>query len=360
MLFFAVFAWIISIVSFLLPGGSALLSFLQPSKSSSSGGKTVAVTGASGLLGKELVAALRSRNYIVRQITTGKSDVSKGIYSWSPGAPGKVTSSGTLSGDPGFIDKEALEGCDAVVHLAGENIASGDSSAGPLAILGRWTDSKKDKIMSSRVLGTRLIANEMKSLRKKPTTFICASAVGLYGYEDSETLFTEKGKKGAGFLADVVENWEKEAVKSPTKRTALMRLSVILSKKGGVVGKLLPLFYLAAGGNFGSGKQAFSWVSVDDAVSAILYTLENPRLQGAINVCSPQPATNEIFTQALAAAVNRPAIVPLPESVGKLIFGQFGEETILGGQKCVPEKLKSSGFEFQDADIFKALKRIIA
>ena len=201
---------------------------------------------------------------------------------------------------------------------------------------------------------------EMKSLRKKPTTFICASAVGLYGYEDSETLFTEKGKKGAGFLADVVENWEKEAVKSPTKRTALMRLSVILSKKGGVVGKLLPLFYLAAGGNFGSGKQAFSWVSVDDAVSAILYTLENPRLQGAINVCSPQPATNEIFTQALAAAVNRPAIVPLPESVGKLIFGQFGEETILGGQKCVPEKLKSSGFEFQDADIFKALKRIIA
>ena len=246
------------------------------------------------------------------------------------------------------------------MHLAGENIASGDSSTGPLSILGRWTDSKKEKIMSSRVLGTRLITNEMKLLNKKPSTFICASAVGFYGYTDFETVFTEKGKKGAGFLADVVENWEKEAVKSPTKRTALMRLSVILSKKGGVVGKLLPLFYLAAGGNFGSGKQAFSWVSVDDAVAAIIYTLENPKLQGAINVCSPQPATNEIFTQALAAAVRRPAIVPLPESVGKLIFGQFGEETILGGQKCVPEKLKSSGFEFQDADIFEALRKIVA
>ena len=126
------------------------------------------------------------------------------------------------------------------------------------------------------------------------------------------------------------------------------------------MGKLLPLFYLAAGGNFGSGKQAFSWVSVDDAVAAIIYTLENPKLQGAINVCSPQPATNEIFTQALAAAVRRPAIVPLPESVGKLIFGQFGEETILGGQKCIPEKLKSSGFEFQDPEIFEALRKILA
>ena len=247
-----------------------------------------------------------------------------------------------------------------MVHLAGENIASGDSSTGPLAILGRWTDSKKEKIMSSRVLGTRLIANKMKSLRKRPSTFICASAVGFYGYEDFDTVFTEKGKKGTGFLADVVESWEKEAVKSPTKRTALMRLSVILSKKGGVVGKLLPLFYLAAGGNFGSGKQAFSWVSVDDAVSAILFTLENSKLQGAINVCSPEPTTNEVFTKALAAAVNRPAILPLPEPIGKLVFGQFGEETILGGQRCVPEKLTSSGFEFQDANIFDALRKIVA
>jgi len=320
----------------------------------------VLVTGASGLLGKELVAALQSRQYIVRQLTTGKSNPSKGIYSWSPGSPGTVTSEGTMSGKPGFIEKGALEGCDVVVHLAGENIASGDSNAGPLAILGRWTDSKKEKIMSSRVLGTRLITSEMKSLSRKPSTFICASAVGLYGYDDSETVFTEKGKQGTGFLADVVANWEKEAVKSPTSRTALMRLSVILSKKGGVVGKLLPLFYLAAGGNFGSGKQAFSWVSVDDAVAAILYTLENSRLQGPINVCSPKPATNEVFTQALAAAVSRPAIVPLPEPIGKLIFGQFGEETILGGQKCVPEKLRSSGFEFKDEDIYKALKKIVA
>ena len=164
---------------------------------------------------------------------------------------------------------------------------------GPLAILGRWTDAKKDRILSSRVLGTRLLVNTINGLKKKPTIFISASAVGYYGYQDFTTVFTEKDTRGSGFLSDVVEQWEREAVKF-RGRTALMRFSVILSKRGGVVGKLLPLFNLAAGGTFGSGKQAFSWVSEGDAVAAILFALENQSVSGAVNVCSPNPATNEV------------------------------------------------------------------
>jgi uncharacterized protein (TIGR01777 family) len=317
--------------------------------SSSKPPKVVAVTGASGLLGEVLVKALESKNYSVRRLTSS-SKAGENVFNWTPGSKDKE----------GFVNPEALEGVGAVIHLAGENIASGDSSQGPFSLLGRWTEAKKEKILVSRTSGTKTIVTAISKLKKKPSTLICASAVGYYGYTDSQTTFTEASiGKGEGFLADVCDAWEKEASKSNGTRNLSMRFSVILSEKGGVVGKLLPLFSLGAGGNFGSGKQAFSWVSVDDAAAAIIFALENQKLSGAVNVCSPNPVTNEIFTQALAKALNRPAVFPLPEFAGRLLFGQFGEETILGGQKVVPQKLIKNGFKFVDEYIFDTLKSLV-
>lgn len=292
--------------------------------------KEVAVTGSTGLVGSALCSRLRERGIGVRPVSTRS----------------------------GALDPSAFEGCDAVVHLSGENIASG-SLESPFAFLGAWTEGKKAKILGSRVDGTASVVSAINAMKKKPSVLVCASAVGLYGFEGNEDkVFTEGDAQGGGFLAQVVSAWEAEAAKSKI-RTVSCRFGVVLSPRAGVVAKLLPIFKLAAGGNLGSGKQGFSFVSIDDAVRAIEFSLENGSVKGPVNVCSPEPVTNTDFTQALGKAVNRPAIFPVPQFVGDVIFGQFGREVLFGGQRCTPKRLTALGFKFEDVFIDSTLNRLI-
>lgn len=312
--------------------------------------KVVAVTGSTGLVGSQLVKRLEAKGATVRRITTGAVPAGNSNYiKWDPRA--------------GALDAAAFSGCDAVVHLAGENIASGsfEPFETPFSLLGAWTKAKKEKIAGSRVDGTRLVVDTINKIpaSTRPRVLVCASAVGFYGFDNSERVYTEEFLQGEGFLAQVVRDWESEALKASC-RTVCARFGVVLSTQGGVVAKLAPLFKLAAGGNLGTGQQGFSWVSVDDAVRAIEFALERNSVTGPVNVVAPQPSTNADFTRALGAAVQRPAIVPVPQFVGDVVFGEMGREVLFGGQKAAPAKLTAAGFKFSDVDLGATLKRLLA
>jgi uncharacterized protein (TIGR01777 family) len=266
------------------PFASLLAGFNKKSVQPAAARRTVVVTGASGLVGKELVKSLESRDIFVKRLTTKQPSNENEIF-WDP------TSS--------ILDVSELEGVDAVVHLAGENIASG-STEGPLNALGRWSETKKQKIYRSRIDGTRLLVNSLQQLKKKPKVLVSTSAVGFYGYTDSSTVFDESSPRGQGFLADVCEGWEEEALKySKTGRTVCLRFGVVMANQGGVLAKLKPLFNLAAGGNLGSGEQGFPWVSINDVVRGIEFALDTPSLTGPANLVAPQISTNADFTKAL-------------------------------------------------------------
>lgn len=255
--------------------------------------KKVAISGSTGLVGSALRKRLEEQNIKVITITR------------------KPLSSASSTDEQIFwdIQKETiegskLEGVDAVVHLAGEGVASGQ---GPLAILGRWDGTKKQDIFDSRVEGTKLLVSALGKLKSKPKIFISASAVGFYPYKgaDADTVYDESSAKGEGFLASVCEAWEREASKAQTShgiRTVSTRFGVILSKDGGLLKKLLPLFFVGGGGVIGSGTQGFSAISLSDTVSAIDFILKNygskKELSGPVNVCAPEPADNAQFTAA--------------------------------------------------------------
>jgi uncharacterized protein (TIGR01777 family) len=301
----------------------------------------VVITGASGVIGTRLCQTLRQRGVMVLTIGRGNSS----DLSWDVDA-------GEFSG---FRE---LEGVDAVIHLAGENVGSGD---GLLSLLGRWSPAKKQRILESRVKGTRLIVDSIKKLQRKPKVFLSMSGVGVYGFSDDEVK-DESSSVGDGFLAYVCQQWENEALKAERiagMRTVLARQAVVLTTTGGVLAKLAPLFSLGGGGNLGSGLQPFCWVSLEDTVRALEFILENSKIAGAVNICSPTLDNNAQFTSALGSALSRPTIVPLPEAIAGIIFGQMGQELLLGGQKAAPAKLTKAGFQFLDADINAAVAKII-
>lgn len=258
-------------------------------ESSSSKAKRVAISGSSGLVGSALRQKLEEQNIVVLPITRTPLTNQEHIF-WDI--------------QKGTIESSKLEGLDAVVHLAGEGVASGQ---GPLAILGRWDGTKKQDIFNSRVEGTKLLVGALGKLKSKPKVFISASAVGYYPYkgESVNAVYDEKSSKGEGFLASVCESWENQATQAQTTygiRTVITRFGVILSKNGGLLKKLLPLFNLGGGGNIGSGSQGFSAVSLTDTVNAIDFILKNyaskKELVGPVNVCAPEPADNAEFTSA--------------------------------------------------------------
>lgn len=263
------------------------------------------------------------------------------------------------------IDPEALESIDTIVHLAGENVGTGE---GPLGFLGirAWSEKKKSEILDSRVGPTSAIANAIAST-KTPTTFICASGIGVYGADFFENEQEESPpaadedtpvEQTTGFLADISRQWE-AATTPATGRVANLRFGVVLSKKGGALAKLYPVFFLGGGGILGSGQQFFTFVSARDAARAIVHTIETDSINGPVNVCSPQPCTNKQFTSALGSVLFRPTILPLPGFVVQLAFGEMGEEMLLGGVKAVPKKLLMSGFEFQHNTIEEAIQSAV-
>ncbi|MCS7048839.1 MAG: TIGR01777 family oxidoreductase, partial [Verrucomicrobiae bacterium] len=271
------------------------------------------VTGSHGLIGSALCAALERDQHLVLRAVRGQYELPEAV--------------------------------DAVVHLAGEPIA------------GRWTRRKKAAIRDSRVVGTRRLAESLARMSAKPSVFVCASAVGFYGDRGTEPL-TEDSPPGRGFLAEVVKDWEAACLPAVDAgiRVVNLRFGVVLSARGGALAKMLPLFRLGLGGVVGSGRQFWSWVSLADAVGAILHALDCVLVSGPVNVVSPNPVTNRQFTKTLGRVLRRPTIFPLPAVIARLMLGEMATELLLASQQVFPVRLEGSGYRFVHRELGSALR----
>ena len=287
--------------------------------------KRIAVTGASGLIGSALVGKLKSDGYTVHRLVRRATVSSEEIF-WDPAKS--------------EIDVDALAGVDAVIHLAGAGV--GDK---------RWTKKYKSEILNSRLLGTTTIANAVAQV--KPRVFISASAIGWYG-ETGNRAVSENDRGGDDFLAAVCREWEAAADLAGDVRTAKIRTGLVLDPTGGALGRMLPLFRFGLGGKLGSGKQWWSWITLHDHLRAVEFILENEKMEGAVNLTSPNPVTNQEFTSALARALRRPALFPAPAFALKAALGGFSTE-ILGSKKVIPTALLDAGFTFDYPHIGPAL-----
>jgi uncharacterized protein (TIGR01777 family) len=292
----------------------------------------IAITGASGLIGRQLAAFLTTGGHEVLRFARGRT-AKDGEIAWNPAS--------------GRIDHEALEGLDAVVHLAGENIAGG-----------RWTEERKAEILASRIKGTALLVEAFAVLRDPPKAFLCASAVGYYGDRGDERV-DEEATPGAGFLAKVARAWEgaTEPAEAAGIRTVRMRFGVILTSRGGALAKMLLPFKLGLGGPIGEGRQGFTWIGLDDAIYAIHHIIRNDALRGPVNVVAPEPLPQREFARTLGRVLHRPTVIPLPEAAVSALFGQMGEEALLGGPFVLPTALRRSGFTWSLPRLDEALSR---
>ena len=293
----------------------------------------IVISGASGLIGTQLVAKLSTSGHEVVRLV--RRSPKPGEMQWNP-------KSGTL-------DAAALEGVDAVIHLSGAGI--GDK---------RWTSSYRKEILDSRTATTALLAKTIASLSRKPSVFLSGSAIGIYGARNDEQL-TEVSTHGTGFLAEVCEQWEaaaKPAVDAGI-RTVYLLTGIVLTPKGGALKKLLPLFKLGVGGKFGNGKQWQSWISIDDEVGAIEHLL-TANVSGAVNLTAPNPVTNAEFTSTLARVVKRPAFLPIPPFAPKAILGgELADALLFTGQRVLPAALNASGYQFVHPTLEVALRALL-
>ncbi len=295
----------------------------------------IAVTGASGLVGKALVPAIRANGFdvvrLVRRSTRSSDEVR-----WDPEA--------------GTIDLEALRGISGAVHLAGDNLAEG-----------RWTEAKKARIRDSRVHGTKLIAGTLAKLTPKPRVLVSASAIGYYGNRGDETL-DEHAAAGAGFLAEVCREWEAatQAAEEAGIRVVKARIGIVLASEGGALAKLKTPFALGVGGRIGDGQQYMSWIALEDLVSAFLFALQRSDLRGPVNFVSPDPVTNAYFTKTLGGTLKRPAVIPLPKFALRLGLGaEMADEMLIGGARVIPASLHANGFVWEHTTLEDALESIL-
>jgi uncharacterized protein (TIGR01777 family) len=293
------------------------------------------ITGASGLLGKELQKSFRANGYELL-LASRKPATDPLHIQWSI--------------EDGFADLAKLEGIDIVVHLAGENVSGL-----------RWTDEKKKAIRDSRVLGTRNVVDAISKLERKPKVFIASSAIGFYGERGDEEV-TESSAAGDNFLAGVCKEWEAESRRAEDAgiRTVLLRTGIVLSKDGGALSTMLLPFKLGVGGVVGSGKQWMSWISLEDEIAIINYAIENENIRGAVNAVAPNPVTNEVFTKTLGEVLYRPTILPLPEFAVSMIFGEMGDALLLASTKVIPKRLLDAGFEFKHPELKSAIEKAVA
>lgn len=299
----------------------------------------IVVTGASGLVGSALVPALTAAGHRVVRLVRTRPRTEMG------------PESGDIFWDPAkaYVDTTKLEAKDAVVHLAGESIAE------------RWTPQKKIRIQESRVRGTQLLSEALRQLAKPPKVLVSASAIGYYGDRGEEVL-REESAAGSGYLADVCRQWE--ASTEPAHRAGIrvvhLRIGIVLSAKGGALGKMLLPFRMGAGGKIGSGRQYMSWIAINDLVGAIQHVIQTPALQGPVNAVAPNPVSNLVFIKTLGKVLGRPTISPLPAFAVRLAFGQMGEEVLLASQRVEPARLKATGFSFRYPDLEGALRHVLS
>ena len=296
----------------------------------------VVLSGSSGLLGSALVRSLEADGHaIVRLVRDGAAAAAReGTARWDPRG--------------GEIDRDALEGCDAVVHLAGEGI------------FGRFTDAKKERILRSRVDGTTLLARALAELGQRPRVFASASGIGYYGDRGDEPL-DESSTKGTGFLADVVDAWESATDPASTAGITVVKLrsGVVLSPDGGALAKMLTPFRLGVGGRVGSGKQWTSWIAIDDWVRAVRALIDKP-VEGPVNLVAPSPVTNAELTRTLAHVLHRPAIFPVPKlALATLFGGEATDEMLVVSQRVTGSRLSELAFTWRHPELEGALRAVL-
>ncbi|MEV0753237.1 TIGR01777 family oxidoreductase [Streptosporangium sp. NPDC050280] len=297
---------------------------------------TIIVTGSSGLLGTALVEALRDDGArvvrLVRRVPEGDDEAF-----WNPAK--------------GVVDQAALEGAEAVIHLAGAGI--GDR---------RWSEDHKRELTRSRVEGTRTLAGALAGLGAKPAALLSGSAIGFYG-DTGDVAVDETASAGEGFLAqEVVVPWEAETAPAEEAgiRVVRLRTGLVLSGRGGMLSQILPVFRMGLGAPLGSGRQYWSWISIDDWVLAVQHILKNPGISGPVNVTAPEPVTNAEFTKALGTALHRPTMpLAVPGFVLRAAIGEFAEEGVLTGQRVLPRRLLESGYAFRHTRLDEALAAVI-
>jgi uncharacterized protein (TIGR01777 family) len=294
---------------------------------------TILLSGASGFIGSRLEKALAARGDRVVRLTR---------------RPTAGTTSVHWDAERGQLDAAALAAVnpDIVVNLAGETIAQ------------RWTSERRRRIADSRVNGTGALARAIASLATKPRAFLSGSAIGFYGANRGDEELTESSVAGTGFLATVARDWELAAAPAADAgiRVALLRTSTVLGPGGGALGPLLPVFQFGLGGAVGSGRQWFSWISLEDMVRAIVFLMDSPASNGPFNLASPNPERYATFAKSLGHVLGRPAALPAPAFALKLMFGDMAEETILANQRVVPARLAAAGFGFRHPRMDDALR----
>lgn len=293
------------------------------------------VSGSSGLIGSSLVAAMKAGGHTIGRIVREGPHADPSTVRWNL--------------ESGTIDAAAMEGYDAVAHLAGENIA------------GRWGAEKKRRIRESRVRGTRLLAEALAKLSKPPKVLACASAIGFYGNRGDEVL-TEESASGTDFLSEVCREWEAATKAAADKgiRVVNLRFGVVLSARGGALAKMLFPFRWGAGGIVGDGRQYWSWISLADVVDAIQHALATESLTGPVNVVSPQPVTNREFTNTLGTVLHRPTLFPMPAFATRLVFGEMADALLLASQRVEPARLTANRYSFSYPDLESALRFTLA
>jgi uncharacterized protein len=291
----------------------------------------IAITGSTGLIGERLVRDLRGSGHHVRRLVRGNP--AGDDIRWKPG---------------GALDPAALRGVDAVVHLAGHPIGR------------RWTAAERRRVLDSRVEGTRTIAEAVARADGGPQTLVVASGINVYP-DAGDQVLTEDSPHGDGFLAQVVEAWEAAAdpARDAGVRTVHTRFGIVLSREGGALAKLLPLFRMGLGGRFGSGRQWWSWVSLDDVSGVVRWALEQDGAQGAYNVTAPNPVTNEEFTEVLAEVLHRPAVIPVPAFAPRLLLGEVADVLLFDSLRVEPARLLEEGYTFELRQLGPALRRAL-
>ena len=293
----------------------------------------VVVSGASGLIGSALVPALEAAGHEVSRLVRRR-----------PSGPGEIA----WNPPTATLDAGLLEGVDAAVNLSGATIGR------------RWTPQRKREILASRVESTTLLATTLASLDSRPQALLCAGGVGIYGFDRGDEILTEESEPGSGFLAEVGRAWEAAAdpARAAGIRVVNFRQGLVLSGRGGVLAQMRTPFRLGLGGRVGSGRQWWPWIAVDDLVAGYLAALEGD-LEGPVNLTSPNPVPSARFTRALGEALGRPTIVPAPAFGVRLLFGEMGEEALLGGQRALPARLLERGFPFAYEELEPALRHAL-
>ena len=295
----------------------------------------IAVSGATGLIGTALRRALEQRGADVVPLVRRQPKPGEHVVAWAP--------------ERGTIDRAGLEGIDAVIHLAGENV------------FGRWTAAKKQRIRASRVAGTKLVSETLASLQRRPATLLAASAIGYYGNRGAEPV-TEASAPGDDFLAQVSRDWEAAPAVAARGgiRVVNMRIGVVLTPAGGALATMLPPFRLGLGGWVGSGNQYVSWIALDDIIKAMEHVLDRRDLTGPVNLTAPAPVTNRELAKTLGKVLGRPVLVGVPGFALSLAFGSEGADMLQSGQRVLPERLTASGFRFSFTELEPALRHLLA